>query len=375
MSYYRNLSGHEEYEEEQQHSCEVLDTSRYVSGNVGDNSSDSEESYDWNDLANCVTPPASAECTTPPAIKPKSKPQAENQPCFDVNDPLRYCLELGEITPNEYDKWKIVQEEDEEDEEEPRPLSQSRSKMRPDFGPGYNSDSDSDSDIDDDSDANDEPRVSYSYGSGYVTRLQQSTSATSAPVEFYDPWFPNPDPTPNKQYTELATSARHMMMQFVVFESDGKQPMPAAIPRLDTAFQLKLVWERFITASASSASTPPHSLQHFWQTNALDIYEALQELVEIQAKCFSPLSGSARKLVTDAPTPEFHTTPVEMLENTFETIGRMSRCIAEDFNTQSIVNYVDEFIHALYTELRYVGLLQGTLSPTGVNPCKTPPMA
>ena len=353
MSFYGNLPEYDEEEEEQQHSCEILDTSRYVSGsNPSDDDSSDEYDYDF-DIQDLQSPKAATAAT-------------HTQPHFDLNDPLRYCLELGEITPNEYDKWKIVQEEDEEEHHRPQSQSQSQSKMRPDFGPGYNSDSDSDAI----SNTDDEPGVSYSYGNGYLTRLQHPHH-----VEFYDPWFPNPDPTPNKQYTEIATNTRHMMMQFVVFESDGEQPIPTAIPRLNHAFQLKLVWERFIAASASSASTPPHSLQHFWQTNALVIYEALQECVEIQAKCFNPLSGSARKLVTDAPTPEFHTTPIEMLENTFETIGRMSRCIAEDFNTQSIVNYVDEFIHALYTELRFMALLQGTLSPTGVNPCKTPPMA
>lgn len=348
MSYYINLSGHEEYEEQQQHSCEILDTSRYVSGNV----SDSEESYDWDSLDSCVTPLAVlavAECTTPPAIKPKPKsnPQLQHESCFDfdLNDPLRYCLEHGEITPHEYDKWKIVQ-----DEEEPRPQSQyqSQSKMRPDFGPGFNSDSDSDDEF---TQSEPEPDINYTYGHGYLTRLQHPRHD-----EFYDPWFPNPDPTPNKQYTATATNPRYMMTQFVVFESDdSKQPIPTAIPRLNHAFQLKLVWERFVAVSSAS-SLPSPSLQHFWQTNALDIYEALQECIATQAKCFSPLRGE-HKLIPD--TPEFHTTPVEMLENTFETIGRMSRCIAEDFNTQSIVNYVDEFIHALYTELRFLELVQG----------------
>ena len=76
------------------------------------------------------------------------------------------------------------------------------------------------------------------------------------------------------------------MQQFVVFESHGEQS------RLNYAFQLKLIWERF-TASASSSN--PQSLQHFWQTNALVIYEALQECVEIQAKCFNILSSGTRK--------------------------------------------------------------------------------
>jgi len=358
MSYYRNLSGHEEYEEQQQHSCEILDTSRYVSGNV----SDSEESYDWDSLDSCVTPLAVlavAECTTPPAIKPKPKsnPQLQHESCFDfdfdLTDPLRYCLERGEITHHEYDKWKIVQEE-----EEPRPQSQSQSKTRPDFGPGYNSDSDSDDEF---TQSEPEPDINYTYGNGYLTRLQDPHSRHD---EFYDPWFPNPDPTPNKQYTAIATNPRYMMAQFVVFESDpnDNHHHPASTPRLNHAFQLKLIWERFIAASnpPPQSPSPSPSLQTFWQTNALSIYEALQELVATQAKCFSPLSG-ARKLIPD--TPEFHTTPVEMLENTFETIGRMSRCIAEEFNTQPVVNYVDEFIHALYTELRFMELVQGTPSP------------
>jgi len=324
MSFYGNFHEYDEEEEEQQHSCEILDTSRYVSGsNPSDDDGSDEYDYDF-DIQDLQSPKAAAATHT--------------QPHFDLTDPLRYCLELGEITPNEYDKWKIVQEED---EEEPRPhsQSQSQSKTRPDFGAGYNSESDTDDEF-----MQPEPDINYTYGNGYLTRLQHPHH-----VEFYDPWFPNPDPTPNKQYTAIATNPRQMMMQFVVFESDGQQPMPAAIPRLNHAFQLKLIWERFITASNSS------SLQHFWQTNALTIYEALQECVATQAKCFSPLSG-ARKLIPD--TPEFHTTPIEMLENTFETIGRMSRCIAEDFNTQSIVNYVDEFIHALYTELRFMELVE-----------------
>jgi hypothetical protein len=157
------------------------------------------------------------------------------------------------------------------------------------------------------------------------------------------------------------------MRQFVVFESDGQQPIPTAIPRLNHAFHLKLIWERYELRSLVSN---PQSLQDFWQTNALDIYEALQECIATQAKCFSPLRGE-HKLIPD--TPEFHTTPTEMLDNTFETIGRMSRCIAEDFNTQSIVNYVEEFIRALYVELRFmelvetrVEILRGTPSP--VNP-------
>jgi len=329
MSYYGNygnLPEYDEEEEQEQHSCEILDTSRYVSGS---SSSDDESSdkYDYDfDIQDLQSPKAAAAAAT-----------TDTYLHFDLTDPLRYCLELGEITPNEYDKWKIVQEE-----EEHRPHPQS--KTRPDFGAGYNSDSDTDDEF---TEPEHEPAISYTYGNGYLTRLQQSTSAASAHVEFYDPWFPTPDPTPNKQYTAIATNPHNMVAQFVMFESDGKQPNPTAIPRLRHAFQLKLIWERFMISSKP--------LQHFWQTNALDIYEALQECIATQAKCFSPLRG-ARKLIPD--TPEFHTTPVEMLDNTFETIGRMSRCIAEEFNAQTIVNYVEEFIHALYTELRFMELVE-----------------
>ena len=352
MSYnYGNLPEYKEEEEEEQ-SCEILDTSIYVSGGkMSDNSSqesyDNYDDYDWNDpssIADCTTP------LSPAASDPHSHSHSHSH--FDLTDPLRYCLEHGVITPNEYDKWKIV-------DETPAAIANaatkpSKRKTKPiDFGAGYNDTDDTDNT---DTDTEDEISKSYyCYGNGYVTQFPSKRIQPSSAF-VYDPWFPNPDPTPNKQYTRLATSARHMMTQFVVFESDGEQP------RLNHAFQLKLIWERFMISSQSS-----QPLQDFWQTNALTIYEALQELVVIHTKsrCFNPLSG-ARKLIPDTPdtpTPEFHTTPVEMLENTFETIGRMSRCIADDFNTQSIVNYVEEFIHALYTELYFMALLQGTLSP------------
>ena len=150
MSFYENLHEYDEEEEQQQHSCEILDTSRYVSGsNPSDDDSSDEYDYDF-DIQDLQSPKAAGE---------------EAFPHFDLTDPLRYCLELGEITPNEYDKWKIVQEE-----EEPRPQSQSQSKTRPDFGPGYNSDSDTDEEFM-------SPTTHagyYSYGNGYVTRLQHT---------------------------------------------------------------------------------------------------------------------------------------------------------------------------------------------------------
>ena len=329
MSYnYGNLPEYKEEEKEEEQSCDILDTSIYVSGGkMSDDESSDEYDYDF-DLKDLQSPKAATETNT------NTKTNTATHPHFDLNDPLMYCVEIGEITPNEYDKWKIVATK-----------LFKRTTQPLDLGPGYNDTDDTD---DTDDDETTPAGYGYEYGYGYVTRLQRPRH-----VEFYDPWFPNPDPTPNKQYTAIATNPRHMMQQFVVFESHGEQS------RLNYAFQLKLIWERFTSSAASSSN--PQSLQHFWQTNALDIYETLQECVEIQAKCFNILSSGARKLIPD--THEFHTTPVEMLENTFETIGRMSRCIAEDFNTQSIVNYVEEFIHALYTELYFMALLQGTLSP------------
>ena len=339
MSYhYGNL--HEEHEEhEEELSCEILDTSIYVSGEKmsdddDDDSSQESYDYDWNDTS-CI-----ADCTTPlsPVVSDSH---------FDLTDPLRYFLELGAITPNEYDKWKIV-------DETPAVIANAatkpaRRKPKPiDFGAGYNDTDDTDNTDNTDDTNNQKSKSYYCYGNGYVTQLPgRRIHPSSAFV--YDPWFPNPDPTPKKQYTKLSTSARHMMRQFVVFGSDGEQP------RLSHAFQLKLLWERYVLRSLVSN---PQSLQDFWQTNALTIYEALQELVATlsKSKCFSPLSGG-RKLIPDTPdTPEFHTTPVETLENTFETIGRMSRCIAEEFNTQPVVNYVEEFIRALYTELYFMAL-------------------
>ena len=341
MSFYGNLHEYdEEKQQQQQHSCEILDTSRFVmrNGSASDDDGSDEYDYDFN-IQDLQSPKAATNTNT--------KTNTATHPHFDLNDSLMYCVEIGEITPNEYDKWKIV-------------ATKLFKRTTPpiDLGPGYNDTDDTD-DTDDD-ETTPAAGYGYEYGYGYVTRLQRPRH-----VEFYDPWSPNPDPTPNKQYTAIATNPRHMMQQFVVFESHGEQS------RLNYAFQLKLIWERFTaSASASASSSNPQSLQHFWQTNALVIYEALQECVELQAKCFNILSGGAHKLIAD--TPEFHTTPIEMLENTFETIGRMSRCIAEDFNTQSIVNYVDEFIHALYTELRFMALLQGTLSP--VSPHRGKPL-
>lgn len=307
MSHYGSLAAQQDMD--LQYCCEqddVLDTSRFVMGDGYGSDSSSEESYevyDWTDhpAANCVTPPAPAECTTPPAVKTKAElklQRSHEEPCFDINDPLRYCMETGLIDVKEYDKWKIVQQLS-------PVINIGRSRRAVDFGAGYNSDSDDDDDTTTTSSV-------MSYGTGYM----QDRNGIA-----YDPWFPNPD---------------YKMGQgpwCVVFEN-------ASISKLNTAFGLKIMWERF--AERKGQGQGQCTLQEFWQTNALDIYEALQELVEMHAKSFTTMCDG---------TPEFHTTPVEMLEHTFETIGRMSRCIAEDFNTDSCVNYVEEFVRALYTEL------------------------
>ena len=299
---------------------DVLDISRFVMDGDGDGSgSDSEESYedyDWTDpVANCVTSPA--ECTTPPAVKTKAElklQRSHQEPCFNPNDPLRYCVDMGFISMDEYNRWKIVEE----------PSSNDRTRRALDFGPGYNSDSDSESDGDAVSTPTSISRFK-SYGTGY---MQDSNGIA------YDPWFPNLDD--------------YNMSKFVVFENDPNdlhsQP-PASISRLNSAFGLKILWERFVGRKGRC------TLQEFWQTSAIDIYEALQELVAMHAELFN--STNATKHIPGAQ--EFHANPVEMLEHTFETIGRMSRCIAEDFNTESCVNYVEEFVRALYIELRFIG--------------------
>ena len=284
-------------------------------------------------------PATTTTATTAPA--PETAPQASKpqKPCFDLNDPLRYCMETGLIGKDEYERWKIVKE--------PKPENPKASPI--DFGPGYNSESGTD-----DEDVTPLPEVVY--GRGYITQFPcMRVQPGGAWVQ--DPWFPNPDPTPNKQYTDPASNLHIMMRQFVVFESCGESN--TVVDRLNYAFQLKLVWEQFrsnCNAPQHQSQTQPQPLQYFWQNKCLDIYEALQDLAATQAKCFNT---GARNLIPD--TPEFHTTPLETLENTFETIGRMSRCMAEDFNTPTIVNYVEEFIRALYVEMRFMQLVEANV--------------
>lgn len=361
MSHYGSVAAQNA---KQEYCCEeqedVLDTSRFVMGNDNGSESDSEESYedyDWTDPANCVTPPAAPECTTPPAIKPKAKvkakpkPKANSkiQPHFNFNDPLRYFLETDQISQDEYDKWKIVKPSS--------PISRTHRALDFDyFVPDSNMDDEVASASASASASTDEIVYGYGYETQFPCRRVQPSDGF-----VYDPWFPNPDPTPNKEYTEFATSMRYMMSRFVIFESDENNDTDsnASILTLNHGIQLKLIWERFAERKGHC------TLQEFWQTNALVIYEALQELNEMQAKCLNIKTNILNQdahapALTDTPG-EFHTTPLEILENTYETIGRMSRCIAEDFNQESVVNYVEEFIRALYVELQFMEIVLATI--------------
>lgn len=289
---------------------------------------DSEESYDWSDPGNCITPPAT---TSAPQAPPKRQ-----EPCFDRNDPLMYCLETGLIDDDEYARWKITKPQQRLHNSKPTPI---------DFGAGYNSESGTDED--------DEVSQHFQevvYGTGYICQFPWRRVQ---PGEAFavDPWFPNPDPTPNKLYADFASNLHIMMRQFVVFEKSGD----SVTSRLNYAFQLKLIWEKFIS-NCEVLGLGHQPLQYFWESKSFDVYEALQDLVETNAKCFNT---GARKLIPD--TPEFHTTPLETLEHTFETIGRMCRCMAEDFNTLPIVTYVEEFIRALYVEMKFMELVEANV--------------
>ena len=122
--------------------------------------------------------------------------------------------------------------------------------------------------------------------------------------------------------------------------------------KLSSSFGLKLIWERFAIVSSQRHQT----LQDFWQENALQIYEALQDLVEDQARI--SMEGDVSTTTHAQQQQQYHSTPMETLDNTFETIGRMSRCIADDFNTPSVVAYVEEFIVALYREIEFNALVE-----------------
>ena len=266
---------------------------------------------------------------------------------YNPNDPLRYFLDKREITRDEYEKWKLVIQEPVvvvTNHRESHSSSRSRSRPRIDYGPGYNSSSDSETEICGTSGTT-TPTTSTptmiltEIGHGYVTYAEQSG-------KLYDSWNLNPDPTDNRQYTKLASSAMFRMSQLVQIGYEDDAELTRSYT-LQDSFTLKLIWERYEATSSAF-----YTLQTFWDYNSLKIYEILQDFV--QRKCY--LLHYAESSST--PPPLYHTTPIEMLENTFETIGRMCRCIAEDFNTPSVVAYVKEFISLLYLEIEYMELVR-----------------
>ena len=304
------------------YSCDVIS----ISGRGSGSGSESEESNDWSDPFSSVilaaTTAAAATATT------------EEYPRIDPNDPLMYFQERGEITPNEYDKWKLVNEE-RRAQIQPQPIKYKR--KTPDFGPGYNSDSDPDS-----GDEDEGPTIEF--GHGYSVWADEHTDP-------FDPWNPNPDPTSDRRYTKLATDCTFMMKRLTQPETrQGNNHNLNHNLKLSNSFELKLMWERFTLAASS--------MQEFWQTSALPIYEALQNLRADHARVRRSRSEEWCKNIQIPTCPECHTTPVEVLENTFETIGRMCRCIAEDFNTPSVVAYVEEFIITLYREIEFNALVE-----------------
>ena len=253
-----------------------------------------------------------------------------------------YFLESGEITPNEYDRWRITKEKV-PTTAAATAANSTHQTTRLDFGAGYNSDTDTTDTTDTESDDDDAPTapdvpaaVCYSYGNGYA---RQHTGQ-------HDSWNPTPDPTQDNRYTKLANDGEYMLTRFTQWSSSKplERKSRKMIPKLSTSFELKIEWERFVDSSSHSHAVQRRTLQDFWSENALQIYEALQELKDAQARVHA--------------TPEYHTTPFETLENTFETIGRMSRCIAEDFNVESIVEYVEEFMKTLYREIEFNALVE-----------------
>ena len=295
-----------------------------------------EESYDFC-VEDFLNPEAFSTTATETATDTATEP-TESYPRFDPNDPLRYFLELGEITPNEYEKWKLVREE---------PLEHNQptlAKKRPDYGPGHNSDSDSMSD-----DGDDDQGPTIEYGSGYSAHADEYNDP-------FDPWNPTPDTTDDRRYAKIANDGEYMLSRFtqsVEYNHSATGPGNKLNLQISNSFGLKLAWERF--AITSSNEKRLQTLQDFWQANALTTYEALQDLRADHAR----IRGNRLPIISHHPLPpQYHSTPFETLENTFETIGRMCRCIAEDFNTQSVVNYVEEFIVSLYREIEFNALVE-----------------
>ena len=278
-------------------------------------------------------------------------PSTPSAPVYNPNDPLRYFLENGEIAESEYEKWKLVKEEPHQREAHQCQPTKYRRKT-PDYGPGYNSDNDTDSDGFETT----EDGTILIYGTGYS---KQFNDGNYRDKRVFDPWNPAPDPTSNKRYTAVANDHAFMRSRLTCLEQycdlsthgtkqedDTNTATTDTKRKLSDSFELKIIWERFMSAESSS-STP--NLLNFWQENALITYEALQNLRADQNR---------RQARAWRPHPEYHTTPIETLETTFETIGRMCRCISDDFNTQSVLDYVDEFIVMLYREIEFNALVE-----------------
>ena len=306
-------------------------------------------------LAPLVTAEAAPTPSAPSATSAQPAPSA---PVYNPNDPLRYFLENGEIAESEYDKWKLVKEEPHQREAHQCQPTKYRRKT-PDYGAGYNSDNDTDSDG---FETTDDGSILI-YGTGYSKKFNAGNCNYNNKRVVFDPWNPTPDPTSNKRYTAVATSFEFMRSRLTFVEQytdlgtvgtkqeDDTTTATATATantkrKLIDSFEIKIVWERFISAEYSLSSP---NLQNFWQENVLIIYEALQNLRADQ---------NQRQARAWRPHPEYHTTPIETLENTFETIGRMCRCISVDFNTHSVVDYVDEFIVMLYREIEFNALVE-----------------
>jgi hypothetical protein len=322
-----------------------------------DNYWDSDDS-EYEEQPQTINAEAQAGAFQPaPLVTASSTPSA---PVYNPNDPLRYFLENGEIAESEYEKWKLVKEEPHQREAHQCQPTKYRRKT-PDYGPGYNSDNDTDSDGFETT----EDGTILIYGTGYS---KQFNDGNYRDKRVFDPWNPAPDPTSNKRYTKVANDHAFMRSRLTFAEqycdlsthgtnqeddattnttnTTTTNTNAATKRKLSDSFELKIIWERFMSAEASS-STP--NLQNFWQENALITYEALQNLRADQNR---------RQARAWRPHPEYHTTPIETLETTFETIGRMCRCISDDFNTQSVLDYVDEFIVMLYREIEFNALVE-----------------
>ena len=252
---------------------------------------------------------------------------------FNPNDPLRYFMVNREITPVEYERWKLVHQTT----PSPLTLEQQQRKKRIDFGPGHNSVSDSESEDDEfNTQTTQTTQTTTIYGGGYSTLLHGNVRT--------DSWNPNPDPTPDRRYTVLATSPE-FMSRCLVDEHDQQ---------LASAFIVKLVWERYAFHPSPDAPCERYTLRNFWEENALVIYDALQVLVDKHARVHRGTETMQANMIP----PPHNMTPIETLETTFETIGKMCRTIGDNFNARSVFTYMEEFIVALYRELVFIALVE-----------------